>query len=161
MNGVSACGRCQAKRALRETYTYIPASARNSTPQLPTSAVPAQIYSEQPNAVDIPGAHDPDDEGGFASEVKAAVDARLGLPSSKKRCPIPLTDAPLFGSFSLPDAVNGGGVNPAENVLPSRKHANELASLYWRCLEPLEPLFDRTSFCAAYQALFGHRDGVR
>ncbi|GFF95317.1 uncharacterized transcriptional regulatory protein C1F7.11c [Aspergillus udagawae] len=163
------CGRCQTKRELQETCTYIPASARRSSSlnaalpsaaassQLPRPGTSAQTRSEQSDAIGTPSAHAVGDPREFSFEVKAAVEAKLGLPSSKKRCPIPLTDAPLFGLLSLPEIINAA-INPANNVFPPRKHADHLVSLYWRCLDPLEPLLDHRSFWTAYQALFDGRE---
>ncbi|GIJ97924.1 hypothetical protein Aspvir_000030 [Aspergillus viridinutans] len=163
------CGRCQTKTELQETCTYIPASARRSrtvnvplssaaaSSQLPTPGTSAQTCSEQSDLIGSPGAQAAGDPGEFSFEVKAAVEAKLGLPSSKKRCPIPLTDAPLFGLLSLPEIIDVAA-NPADNVLPPRKHADHLVSLYWRCLDPLEPLLNHRSFCTAYQALVDGRE---
>ncbi|KAB8222728.1 hypothetical protein BDV33DRAFT_201157 [Aspergillus novoparasiticus] len=163
------CGRCQRKRELQKTCTYIPASDHRSStvnhhqssaavsPQLPTPATSAQINSGNLDAISPPSAHSPVNPGEFAFEVKAAVDARLGLPSPKKRCPIPLTDAPLFGLLSIPDIPNAI-VNPADNVLPPRRHADHLVNLYWQCLDPLEPLLDQRSFWTTYEALYDGRE---
>ncbi|EAW19369.1 transcription factor domain-containing protein [Aspergillus fischeri NRRL 181] len=150
---------------LQEPCTYISASARRSSTvkdplsssaasrQLPIPVTSAQTHPRQSDVVDTFSTNGPGIPGEFSFAVKAAVNARLGLPSSKKRCPILLTDAPLFGLLSLPEFTDLA-VNPADNVLPPRKHADHLVSLYWRCLDPLEPLLDQRSFSAAYQALF-------
>ena len=95
--------------------------------------------------------------GAFASKVKAAIDAKLGLPATKRRCPIPLVDAPLFGMLP-PRQVADGGLNHADNVLPARKHADLLVSLYWQYLEPLEPTLDQERFSRSYQSLFAGSD---
>ncbi|KAH1497128.1 hypothetical protein KXX52_001448 [Aspergillus fumigatus] len=106
----------------------------------------------QSEVVDTFGTDAPGIPGEFSFEIKAAVHERLGLPSSKKRCPILLADAPLFGLLSL-SRTTDLAVSPADKVLPPRKHADRLLSLYWQCLDPLEPLLDQRSFSAAYQAL--------
>ncbi|KAE8324632.1 putative fungal-specific transcription factor domain protein [Aspergillus sergii] len=156
-------------RELQKTCTYIPASDHRSStvnhhhssaavaPQLPTLATSAQINSGHLDAISPPSAHSPVNPGEFSFEVKAAVDARLGLPFPNKRCPIPLTDAPLFGLLSIPDSINPIA-NPVDNVLPPRRHADHLVSLYWQCLDPLEPLLDQRSFWTTYQALFDGRE---
>lgn len=162
---LSACGRCQKKDDLRETCTYIPSSesrsgplsypieAAASYPHQPAPAGPTLSKAEQPDEVEARGVFSDGDPGEFSSKVKAAIDAKLGLPSVKKRCPIPLTDAPLFGSLP-PRQITDGSLNHAENVLPPRKHADHLVSLYWRYLEPLEPLLDQERFSRSYQSLF-------
>ncbi|KAE8162160.1 putative fungal-specific transcription factor domain protein [Aspergillus tamarii] len=159
------CGRCQNKRELQETCSYIAASVRRSSTvnhhhssaavssQLPTPATSAQVNSEESNAIRYPSAYSPGNPGEFSFEVKAAIDTRLGLPSPKRRCPIPLTDAPLFGLLSIPD-ITDAIRNPTDHVLPSCRHADHLVSLYWQCLDPLEPLLDQKSFWTSYQALF-------
>ena len=66
-----------------------------------------------------------------------------------------MADAPLFGEGpSHRQAITGDIVSSADNVLPTRKHADHLMSLYWRHLEPIEPLFDQGRFSRSYQALF-------
>lgn len=160
-----ACGRCLRTRDLQERCTYISASARRrspandplssaaASPQLPASVTSAQMPLGQSEVVDTFGTDAPGIPGEFSFEIKAAVHERLGRPSSKKRCPILLADAPLFGLLSL-SRTTDLAVSPADNVLPPRKHADRLLSLYWQCLDPLEPLLDQRSFSAAYQALF-------
>lgn len=103
-----------------------------------------------PNIGEPIGDSDPD---GFAFKVKAAINTRLGLPAAKKRCPIPLTDAPLFGDVLPYHPPSNEGQN-ADNVLPPRKHADHLAGLYWQHLEPLEPLLDKDHFYNSYHLLF-------
>jgi hypothetical protein len=109
--------------------------------------------AEQPDVVEARGVYSDGGPGAFASKVNAVIDAKLGLPSEKKRYPIPLVDAPLFGSL-YPRQIADGNFNHAENVLPPRKHADLLVSLYWRYLEPLEPLLDQERFSRSYQTLF-------
>ncbi|KAE8138138.1 hypothetical protein BDV38DRAFT_292491 [Aspergillus pseudotamarii] len=161
--------RSNATVSAQETCTYIAASVRRSSTvnhhhssaaissQLLTPATSAQVNSEEINAIRSPSARSPGNPGEFSFEVKAAIDTRLGLPSPKRRCPIPLTDAPLFGLLSILD-ITEAIVNPADYVLPSRRHADHLVNLYWQCLDPLEPLLDQKSFWAAYQALFDGRE---
>ncbi|KAF4220825.1 hypothetical protein CNMCM5878_000481 [Aspergillus fumigatiaffinis] len=146
--------KCDGLRPARRSSTVNDAlSPAAASPQLPTPVTSAQTHPWQSDVSDTFSANAPAIPGEFSFAVKAAVNDRLGLPSSKKRCPILLTDAPLFGLLSLP-GVTDPAINPADNVLPPRKHADRLLSLYWRCLDPLEPLLDQRSFGAGYQALF-------
>lgn len=96
----------------------------------------------------------------FPFVVKSTINTRLGLPSCKKRCPIPLADAPMFGSLSILQGL-GDEFNQADDVLPPRKQADRLVYLYWHYLEPLEPLLDEKQFHRSYQMLFtgGELDG--
>ncbi len=91
--------------------------------------------------------------GIFAVEVKAAIDARLGLPSGGGPNPIPMSDAPLFGNLSRPQ-ISGSAVHNMDNVLPPRKHADHLMDIYWRHIQPLEPLLEEEGFSRSYQAFF-------
>lgn len=139
------CGRCQ-KKNIRGDCTYIP----------PSSAT-ANRSSDIPSCPELPApedAHSSEDASEFPSAVKSTINARLGLPSTKKRCPIPLTDAPMFGSLSIPQVHDEGRFNQADNVLPPRKEADHLVRLYWCYLDSLEPLLDQKQFHRSYQALF-------
>ncbi|KAG9783932.1 hypothetical protein KCU88_g2932, partial [Aureobasidium melanogenum] len=42
----------------------------------------------------------------------------------------------------------------ADNVLPPRRHADHLVSLYWERLDSLDPLLDQDRFSTAYELLF-------
>jgi hypothetical protein len=64
-----------------------------------------------------------------------------------------MTDAPLFGLLPRRQ-INDSSVYHEDNVLPSRKHADYLIEIYWRHIQPLEPLLDRERFFHSYQALF-------
>ncbi|GMG01227.1 unnamed protein product [Aspergillus oryzae var. brunneus] len=162
---VIACTTCRRRKVkcdgLRPDHRSSTGNHHHSSavvsPQLPTPATSAQINSGNLDAISPPSAHSPVNPGEFSFEVRAAVDARLGLPSPKKRCPIPLTDAPLFGLLSIPDSINPIA-NPADNVLPPRRHADHLVNLYWQCLDPLEPLLDQRSFWTTYEAIFDGRE---
>lgn len=140
------CGRCQ-KKNLPGECTYIPPSLASSANR--SSDIPS--YPDPPAPEDF---HSSDDASEFPSAVKSTINARLGLPSTRKRCPIPLTDAPMFGTLSIPQVHEDGRFNQADNVLPPRKEADQLVCLYWRCLESLEPLLDHKQFQRSYQALF-------
>ena len=159
-----ACGRCQKKDNPRETCIYFPSTdSPNSptshplaipapSPHSPTPAGSTSLDAEQPDAVEARGVYGDGDTSDFASKVKAAIDAKLGLPPVRKRYPIPLTDAPLFGSLSRRQPTDGS--LQADNVLPPRKPADHLVSQYWRYIEPLEPLLDQERFSRSYQTLF-------
>ena len=121
-------------------------------PHRPAPTGSTSLGPELPDAVEAPGVYSDGDPGDFASKVKAAIDAKLGLPSTRKRCPIPLTDAPLFGLLSRRQTTDG--TLYADNVLPPRKPADHLVSLYWQYIEPLETLLDQERFFGSYQTLF-------
>ncbi|KAL2835340.1 fungal-specific transcription factor domain-containing protein [Aspergillus pseudoustus] len=103
--------------------------------------------------------HSNADPSVFASKIKSTIFAQLGLPAPRKKCacPIPLANAPLFGDLTLAGPVSGS-VDHTDNVLPPRRHADYLVSLYWQALEPQEPLLDSNRFSHAYQSLFAGRN---
>ncbi|RDW56548.1 hypothetical protein BP6252_14098 [Coleophoma cylindrospora] len=111
-------------------------------------ALPRASGSEQPEShysSSVPAS--------FSHEVKSAVDVRLGYPSSGRLSLFPMSDAPLFGSPCQSPAT-GSKAPHTDNVLPPRKHADVLMDIYWRQIEPLEPLLEKESFSRSYQALF-------
>ncbi|KAK3938461.1 hypothetical protein QBC46DRAFT_292403 [Diplogelasinospora grovesii] len=162
-----ACGRCQKKDELRQNCRYSTradtrispishtfAAATGPSPHPPASSSSALLQKAEPSdGVEATGVYTSPNPGGFACEVKAAVDARLGLPVIKKHCPIPMIDAPLFGSLSRRQTVDDSLLH-VDNVLPPRKHADHLMDIYWRHIQPLEPILDEDRFSRSYQALF-------
>ncbi|KAL5044578.1 fungal-specific transcription factor domain-containing protein [Aspergillus fruticulosus] len=110
---------------------------------------------DQPALLEQVDVHSNADPSGFASKIKSTIYTQLGLPAPRKKCacPIPLANAPIFGDLSLPVPANGS-LDHADNVLPPRKHADYLVSLYWQTVEPQEPLLDSKRFSRAYQSLF-------
>jgi hypothetical protein len=93
--------------------------------------------------------------GAFAGEVKAAIDARLGIAPSKRVIhSAPLSDAPLFDLRLDIDPLPGG---IDHNVLPQRRHADRLVDLFWQYIQPLEPMLEPGLFSRLYEAVFaGH-----
>ncbi|PVH87582.1 hypothetical protein DL98DRAFT_581591 [Cadophora sp. DSE1049] len=63
-----------------------------------------------------------------------------------------MTDAPLFGSLSY--RQHSDHEHEVENVLPPRRHADHLLNIYWRHLQPLEPIVNEAHFLLLYQAIF-------
>ncbi|KAL2148303.1 hypothetical protein VTH82DRAFT_2451 [Thermothelomyces myriococcoides] len=172
-----ACGRCRQKSSLRDSCRYsvrtdprpkVPSSLTSCSlespgpsPQVPLSCAPAlTINSEEPDGVEtgsLCATGNPDDSS-FATQIKKAIDERLGLPFPHKQpCPTPMINAPLFGQLSL---KHTGDASPAhrDNVLPPRKHADRLMDIYWRRMHPLEPLLDEERFTHSYEALYMGRD---
>ena len=165
-----ACGRCRKKDDPREICTYDssndshnrssshPRATAVPSPHCPAFTNLASLDGEKADAAQVREVYGDGDPGDFAAEVKAAIDARLGLPSAKRRCPIPLTDAPLFGEGSLLGSHSCKTTRDssfhADYVLPPRKAADHLVSLYWQYIEPLEPILDQARFFRSYQKLF-------
>jgi len=124
--------------------------------RVPTNSLslPGAVQPATPDERGPVGDTDPND---FATKVTEAIDTRLGLPAAKKRCLVPLTDAPLFGDV-LPRHQPSNEVHNADNVLPPRKHADHLVGLYWLHLETLEPLLDKDHFYTTYHSLFAGQE---
>lgn len=154
-----ACGNCQKKSGLRENCIYHPASAFVPvTPQHGLSDVPA-LNNAPPAPEPTFGDENITYVHGqipavFATEVRAVIDARLGLPSSGRAHLIPCTDAPLFGSIQNLQSSVSANFNNSDNVLPPRKHADHLIGIYWQYIQPIEPFLDQERFVESYQALF-------
>ena len=91
--------------------------------------------------------------GVFAREVKATIYARLGLPLGGKSIPTPMMDASLF-AFHPRRRISDNIVYHVNNVLPPRKHADQLMDIYWRYLQPVEPFLEQERFTQSYEALF-------
>lgn len=64
-----------------------------------------------------------------------------------------MTDAPLFGILTRRQ-LRDSGTHHVDDVLPPRKQADHLVDMYWRYIQPLEPLLERERFSYSYQALF-------
>ena len=94
------------------------------------------------------GAH-----GVFAGEVNSALDARLGIRSELGPFMMPMANAPLFGPIRRRVRANPNS-QQADYVLPQRKHADYLMNIYWRYIQPAEPLLDREHVSRSYEALF-------
>ncbi|KAL3473776.1 hypothetical protein BJX99DRAFT_233032 [Aspergillus californicus] len=86
----------------------------------------------------------------FAGQVAAAIDARAGLiPITSYQ--VPFVDAPLFGDLDLtPSPIS---LRPSTE-LPPRIYADQLADIYWRHVDPVEPILDRQRFFQNYEEAY-------
>lgn len=89
----------------------------------------------------------------FTGELKAAVEARLGLCVGGGPGLISVTNAPFFSSGPRNSSTVGGS-NDLDYVLPPRRHADDLVGFFWRHIHPLEPLLDESLIQSYYDALF-------
>lgn len=144
-----ACSNCLKKDSSRKSCSYGSglSGAQIRRPRPPPAS------SEQTDEPEVRAVYCSCNSGAFAGEIKAAIDARLGLPSIGKLSLIPMTDAPLFGTLRRRQ-VSDKFENYIDNVLPPRRHADHLMDIYWQNLQPLEPILERESFSRSYQALF-------
>ena len=155
------CGRCKKEAELRGHCSYTPTTdaeasrfAGNSTSQRSRKQESSPSQSE-----------DQGEPGPFVCKVRAAINAKAGLASlsDSETPPTPLLDAPLFGSPRLglsadSRQLTGQNLTQNFNVLPPRKHADDLLSFYWRHLESIEPVLDQKTFHHSYQALYAGGD---
>ncbi|KAL2427189.1 Sorbicillinoid biosynthetic cluster transcription factor 2 [Exophiala dermatitidis] len=168
---VASCGRCQKKDHLRRTCRYTPSSTGDALATEDRShafIAASNLTPSNDNSTASPTAQLPDARenrplyGGvephvFACKINEAINARLGIPMAKNRCPMPLLDAPLFGD-DLPrrppvQHIDGASIH-SDNVLPPRRHADHLVSLYWQRLDSLDPLLEQDRFSTSYELLF-------
>lgn len=87
--------------------------------------------------------------GRFAGDVAAAIDARTGLTPVTASALVPFVDAPLFGELDLePETI------AKHRELPPRQYADNLVSIYWQHIDPVEPVLDRERFVHNYQKVY-------
>lgn len=65
-----------------------------------------------------------------------------------------MTDAPLFGFLPHRRISTAAEAGSVEQVLPPRKQADYLMSIYWHHIHPIEPFLDAERFERFYRALF-------
>jgi hypothetical protein len=127
---------------------------------------PASVITTPPMVDSIPGSHymDEDQEtksdleqdrtyytayGRFAGQVAAAIDTRAGLIPTT--CQVPLVDAPLFGDLDL---HSQSCHLSSSTELPPRAYADQLIDIYWRHVDPVEPVLDRQRFLENYEKAY-------
>lgn len=130
-----------------------PLAVTTLSPHPPFAAGSTLLEEGRPDAFEARDTYAEGNLGQFTYKVKNTIDAKMGLPPAKKRCPIPMIDAPLFEPH-FPRQTNRSDLCHVDKVLPPRKHADHLMSLYWRIIEPLEPLLDQEHFSRSYHNLF-------
>ncbi|CAI4214111.1 unnamed protein product [Parascedosporium putredinis] len=89
--------------------------------------------------------------GSFTRQIKAAIDARLGVPTQQ---PPPRSSSLLSqgAGYDVPDAKGSDG--PLDYVLPPRRQADHLTGVYWFYVDPLYPFLDKAKWDRAYEGLF-------
>ena len=88
--------------------------------------------------------------GRFAGRVAAAIDVRTGIiPTTCHE--VPLVDAALFGDLDLPS--QSCLLSPSTE-LPPRAYADQLVDIYWRHVDPVEPVLDRQRFFENYEKAY-------
>lgn len=121
---------------------------------MPTAGTPASIESSSLPPLD---GQDLDQDpfhnrahcaahGRFAGQVATAIDERAGSTSPTTYL-VPFVDAPLFGDLDLPVRCSTLSIS---TELPPRVHANQLVDIYWRYIDPAEPVLDRQEFSKYY-----------
>ncbi|KAL4736688.1 hypothetical protein BDV11DRAFT_211047 [Aspergillus similis] len=89
--------------------------------------------------------------GRFAGQVVAAID-----PTASSH-QVPFVDAPLFENLILDSSHSLRSYFVAE--LPPRGYADQLVDIYWRYVEPIEPILDHQRFVANYEKIYSTSGG--
>lgn len=89
----------------------------------------------------------------FTGELKAAVEARLGLPTGGGSGLLSMSYAPFFPTTS-PGNQPVDLTKDVDYVLPSRKQANRLTKAYFKYIHPLEPFLEEKQFLDSYDHVF-------
>jgi hypothetical protein len=90
--------------------------------------------------------------GSFMRQIKSAIDAKVGSASRRMSFSGKLTSPPLSSSQTA--RTNGGHVRSVEYILPSRRAADDLMSVYWGRVHPLYPFLDPYTFQKAYESVW-------
>ncbi|SPO06315.1 related to C6 transcription factor [Cephalotrichum gorgonifer] len=172
-NFPSACGNCLRRSDLNCNYT--PASSeRTPRPHPYQSPIPrARLASRTTGTPSsslshLPVEHSPagidsmtivleDGEstqqyfgsssaGSFTRQIRAAIDARLGVPVER-------TAGGISSTPSL-QAARSQDSGPLDYTLPPRRTADKLMDTYWHYVDPLYPFLDREQWMHAYQGIF-------
>lgn len=83
--------------------------------------------------------------GSFTRQIKAAIDARLGVSEAT-----PAQPTPTLAGNGPQDAMLDG----ASYTLPARRVADRLITTYWLYVDPLYPFLNRKVWERSYRALF-------
>ncbi|PKS12508.1 hypothetical protein jhhlp_000715 [Lomentospora prolificans] len=87
--------------------------------------------------------------GSFTRQIKAAIDARLGVS------PQPAPKSNFLSQALNPEPSDVRGPDGSlDYVLPPRRQADHLTSVYWFYVDPLYPFLDRQKWDRAYEGLF-------
>lgn len=133
---------------------YPPKTSSASEEETPSTSRP----SSRPGDLDGDLGRDQDQNrayytahGSFAGDVAAAIDVRAGIAPAATSHLVPFVDAPLFGEVVLdsPSRTPGSGVE-----LPPRAYADRLVDIYWRYVDPVEPVLLRKCFVHDYEASY-------
>ena len=88
--------------------------------------------------------------GSFTRQIKAAIDARLGISQSPKAPQIINATGLQGNSVSKIIGISDG----PDYVLPPRRQADRLMDAYWFYVDPLYPFLDRQEWDGLYHGLF-------
>ncbi|EAW06502.1 putative transcription factor [Aspergillus clavatus NRRL 1] len=154
----------QPKRRLPPVRSHAPAPVSppaSRAPSLDTSSQSVHVEDQdRPQNQDLDADVDQNRpmytaHGRFAVDVAAAIDVRAGLAPAAISNLVPFVDAPLFGETDLHAAA---GVPSGSAGLPHRAYADRLVDIYWRYVDPVEPILDRERFTRDYEASYARPD---
>ena len=90
--------------------------------------------------------------GSFMRQIKSVIDAKLGTSSRR-----PSLSGAIRATLLQPSPADPSSEGPKKNVeyvLPSRRIADSLISVYWRHVHPLYPFLDPEIFQKAYESVW-------
>ncbi|KAE9376680.1 hypothetical protein N431DRAFT_400970 [Stipitochalara longipes BDJ] len=90
--------------------------------------------------------------GSFMTQIKSAIDAKVGLASRRPS----ISGTAKASLFTTSPTTQAGETRNTgiEYVLPPRKTADNLVGVYWELVYPLYPFLDRPLFEDAYQSVW-------
>lgn len=168
-NGPSTIGEVAGKLAPRQALQHVPRLASppsspahlHEIPPIPTALTPTTV---EPCSLPDPlsGGRGSDQDashnrayyaahGRFAGQVAAVIDQRAGFVPPATSYLVPFVDAPLFGDLDLPARSSTLSIS---TELPPRSDADKLVEIYWRYIDPAEPILDRQQFSQYYAASY-------
>ncbi|KAJ6031000.1 hypothetical protein N7540_001732, partial [Penicillium herquei] len=89
---------------------------------------------------------------GFMRQIKTAIDKRVSSPDQQPSAPDPAVRSTLLSSSD--DRVPAETIHHQDYILPPRRTADRLMSVYWDYVFPLYPFVDSASMRSEYQKVW-------
>ncbi|CZR61789.1 related to C6 transcription factor [Phialocephala subalpina] len=89
----------------------------------------------------------------FMKQIKSAVDSNL-VPAGQEGLQTNINSSQLRSPDQVETSQQRSKLNGSDCVLPLRRAADELVSVYWTLVHPLYPYIDRSRFEHDYEALW-------
>lgn len=88
--------------------------------------------------------------GSFTAQIRKAIEAKIGEDNQYFPSKDDAAAAQRLRAAPTADPV----INDAHRVLPTRRQADHLLSLYWTKVDPLYPFLDRQKWEESYRGIF-------